>query len=557
MRVNEVQQLLWPHALVEDENDSGGTYTAKQILQRIPTLNLELLPSYLVSPIFYSRIVPPLKARKSMKSSNLFHAHAVPVQISGSKQIDTARGKSVLLLFVALGLILITLSSCAPIGATYAGGQKNILNGQGAYKLAAIEFGELGSYADAYKVELKNTIDLLKKAERPLLVVYIHGWLNNATSDDVGNFKRFLSRLAKSKQVRIHHYNVFGVYFAWPGKTVDIPYLKYLSFWNRKQAAERIASNGDCLDAIEQLSQTARLRENNYVFLIGHSFGGLILERTVEHTLRTLQGEKVRPPWDLALMLNPASDSVLARQLVSDLSDLYTYDSNPIPGNPLHWGGHFTPKSGGDPIAESQPTVVELQSENDTATGTVFPIGSKAGVIVNGHWAWNQVAIPGTGTLVSERAFYQSTPGNDPYLVNYQIVPSPGTFSSDLDAFDYNLENNPKGGVFFTSAPKNSETAEDADKQARTAAASPKTQPRAWRIQFVKNKNNTGVHVPFWIVRVPSEIIDNHGGIWSDNNMALMAAIFRMHRPILRNNVIAPAKSYVLPASVEVKQKPQ
>jgi len=96
--------------------------------------------------------------------------------------------------------------------------------------------------------------------------------------------------LSQSKRVKIHHYNVFGVYFAWPGKTIGVPYLKYLTFWNRKQAAERIASNGDCLDAIEKLSQAARLKENNYVFLIGHSFGGLILERTVEHTLRTLQG---------------------------------------------------------------------------------------------------------------------------------------------------------------------------------------------------------------------------------------------------------------------------
>jgi hypothetical protein len=150
-----------------------------------------------------------------------------------------------------------------------------------------------------------------------------------------------------------------------------------LTFWNRKQAAERIAGNGDCLDAIEQLSQAARLHQNSYVFLIGHSFGGLILERTVEHTLRTLQGQKVRPPWDLALMLNPASDSVLTRQLVSDLDNLYDYSPAPIPGDPLHWGGHFVPKSGGALIPESQPTVVELQSENDTATGTVFPIGSK------------------------------------------------------------------------------------------------------------------------------------------------------------------------------------
>jgi hypothetical protein len=345
---------------------------------------------------------------------------------------------------------------------------------------------------------------------------------------------------------------------AWPGMTLNIPYLEYLTFWNRKQAAERIASNGDCLDAIERLSETARLHKNNYVFLIGHSFGGLILERTVEHTLRTLQGQKVRPPWDLALMLNPASDSVLARQLVSDLYNLYDYDPNPIPGNPIHWGGHFVPKSGGDSIPESQPTVVELQSENDTATGTVFPIGSKAGVIVDWHLKWNQVAIPRSQKLVSERDFYLSTPGNDNYLVNYEIVPAQRKYAGDLDAFDYNLENNPVGGIFFTSAPKDSQTAAVAGQQSRPAEAAPKNKPQAWQIQFVPEHDKyMGVHVPFWIVRVPPDIINNHGGIWSDNNMALMAAIYRMHRPILANNVVAPAKSYVLPWPVELKQKPQ
>jgi hypothetical protein len=482
---------------------------------------------------------------------------AVPVNIGDPKQIDTPSRESLFLFFIALALIWLSLPGCASIEPTYEGGRNNILNDGQDYKLAAIEFGELGSYADAYKGELNNTIQLLKSTERPLLVVYIHGWLNNATSGDVGNFKGFLSRLSQSRQVKIHHYNVFGVYFAWPGETIEIPYLKYLTFWNRKQAAERIASNGDCLDAIEQLSETARRHENNYVFLIGHSFGGLILERTVEHTLRTLQGQKVRPPWDLALMLNPASDSVLTRQLVSDLYGLYDYYPTPIAGNPLHWGGHFVAKSGGDPIAESQPTVVELQSENDTATGTVFPIGSKAGVVVNGHWAWNQVAVPRTQKLVSEREFYLSTPGNDSYLVNYKIVRSQVTFPGDSDAFDYNLGNNPVGGIFFTSAPKNSETAAEAGKQSRPATAAPKTQPQAWQIQFVADHDKyIGVHVPFWIVRVPSDIIDNHGGIWSDNNMALMATIFRMHRPILPNNVIAPAKSYVLPLPVTLEQKP-
>ena len=474
-----------------------------------------------------------------------------------------------ILRFVCLPILFMAIASwsCAPISPTYVTptGAANIRHDGNDYKLAMIEFGELGSYADPYRHELQNTIQLLRQADRPLLVVYIHGWLNNATSNDVGSFQGFLSRLSQSNPVKTHHYTVFGVYFAWPGKSLEIPYLYYLSFWNRKHAAEQIASNGDCIDAIEQLSYAARLRPYNYVFLIGHSFGGLILERTVEHSLRTLQGlQNVKPPWDLALMLNPASDSVLARQLVSDLQGLYTYSEKPAPADLLHFGGQFKPISGsGSSIPESQPTVVELQSENDSATGQIFPIGSKAGVLATGHWNWNQVKPPASDQTVSEKEFYLSTPGNDKYLVNYEIDhPNPQgnllvKFSQDPeagDAFDYNLDHNPVGGVFYTSAARDVDTAASSGRKNQSAQQGPKNAPQVWQIHFVTGHDGyNGVHVPFWIVRVPAEIIDNHGGIWSDNNMALMAAIFRMHRPILPNNTVAPAKSYVLPVPPQLK----
>jgi hypothetical protein len=74
-------------------------------------------------------------------------------------------------LYVVLPLILTGIFGCASIKPTYEGGQANILNNDTQYKLAAIEFGELGSYGDPYKGELKNTIQLLKNTERPLLVV--------------------------------------------------------------------------------------------------------------------------------------------------------------------------------------------------------------------------------------------------------------------------------------------------------------------------------------------------------------------------------------------------
>ncbi len=46
---------------------------------------------------------------------------------------------------------------------------------------------------------------------------------------------------------------------------------------------------------------------------------------------------------------------------------------------------------------------------------------------------------------------------------------------------------------------------------------------RKWEIVYTGN-----VRVPFWIVRVPKDIISGHGGLWSDNSIAMFAAIFRL-----------------------------
>src|SRR5271165_829546 len=55
----------------------------------------------------------------------------------------------------------------------------------------------------------------------------------------------------------------------------------------------------------------------------------------------------------------------------------------------------------------------------------------------------------------------------------------------------------------------------------------PPTGREIWRRwQFVYTGND---RVPFWIVRVPKEIIWGHGGLWSDNSVAMLVALFRMH----------------------------
>ena len=134
----------------------------------------------------------------------------------------------------------------------------------------------------------------------------------------------------------------------------------------------------------------------------------------------------------------------------------------------------------------------------------------------------------------SERDFYLRTPGNNHYLVNYEIVPRddlptppttpPKIPTGSYDAFDWNLDNFEQERIssrfFYTSAPKNSVSAASSDWH-------------AWEIRDAKveEKYRQNLRVPFWIVKVPPLIIDNHGGIWSDNSMALMAAIYRFHYP--------------------------
>jgi pimeloyl-ACP methyl ester carboxylesterase len=410
-------------------------------------------------------------------------------------------------------------------------------------------------------------IELVRNTKRPLLVIYIHGWHNNVTSKDVDRFGSLLSRLAQSKQVTNNHFTVVGMYFAWPGDSLSIPVVNTFTVWDRKRTAERIASNGDCLDAIEQLSQAARQHSPSYVFLIGHSFGGLIVERTVAHTIRTLQGQTAaKPPWDLTLILNPASDSVLARQLVEDLHSLYKYDR--VRG--------YVPRAGGDPRPEDQPTIVELQSENDSATGATFPIGSTLGNFVGGHWAWDPVPVPKEDDetnreIVSERQFALTTPGNNPFPINYVIKDRPDVAkpTSNMDAFEYNLENNPEERIFFTSAPQDSESTIQGVSKRGVAPPLHRGDWRAWQICYAGDadpaKYARNVRVPFWIVRVPKFIINNHGGIWSDNDMALMAAIFRLNRPrpgqetivlghtVHTVTVPAPAKPLILPENPALK----
>ena len=46
--------------------------------------------------------------------------------------------------------------------------------------------------------------------------------------------------------------------------------------------------------------------------------------------------------------------------------------------------------------------------------------------------------------------------------------------------------------------------------------------------------------MPCWIVRVPKDIIWGHGGLWSDNSVAMLGALFRIQFPLAGGKVSLP-----------------
>ena len=385
-----------------------------------------------------------------------------------------------------------SLAGCSQLSPlrenTAADPRRSIVEGPG-YKVAFIEFGEQGSYQD--QSQLANAVKLIEQTSRPLVITYVHGWQNNAESGDVEKFSSLLARLNRAEAIRAAGFNVVGIYLAWRGKITPVPVLKELSFWNRKAAAARIASNYDCYDAIAAISEAARKKgaANQYTILLGHSFGGLIVERAVAHAINAeIHGHAPADrslPADLMLVVNPAADSILARQMISAL---YLRDTE-----------------------NARPLFVSITSTADIATSLAFPIGTEMAATTK---VFNEVPVPGPGEkLESERQFYTHTPGHNEFLINHVTLDRHETIKSPggLPALEENLLHNHAGDGFVLDAAGG--------------------QLAVWQLKRIGE-----VDVPYWNVKVDPSIIKNHGDLWNERAEAMMAAIFRVANPMLNRN---------------------
>ncbi len=334
----------------------------------------------------------------------------------------------------------------------------------------AIEFDDQGAL---WRPEqLGRTLQAIRDFghQHVIVVTFIHGWKHNASpnDDNLLAFEAQLQRRAELERYWAASLNLpprplLGVYVGWRGAswTLD-PWgiTQNLTFWSRKAAAFRVASP-PLTDAIFSIARVTK-EENpeSQVVMIGHSFGGAILEKAMAQALVALvnqpNGTDFRPPVDLAVMVNPASSALDTALLVDTFMRRELYATRTT--------GHTRLVS---PDSIGVPLLVSITARNDWATGWAFPIGQTPLSITK---AFTHLIADGPG----ERFLYRHTGGHTSFLFNVQL-----TETSD-----------PNAPYSFSAGP---------NKRYRLT--------RKWGSW---NKS------PYWVLDAPADVIDGHNGIFND-----------------------------------------
>lgn len=200
--------------------------------------------------------------------------------------------------------------------------------------------------------------------QRVRVFVFVHGWKNNASEDsgNVWGFRRMMNHLAYA----IHTTGrddrttpVIGVYVGWPGAVTKVG--KFFSFWNRESVADAVGA-GDLPDVLRTILVAAkgdRFDGISDAVLIGHSFGGLVLERAArrifnEQITALAPGAATNPAADLVVLLNEAGPASQAAPFIEKLiNEHIEFSAN----------------------GRRYPLIASMTSKGDPATKIAFPGG--------------------------------------------------------------------------------------------------------------------------------------------------------------------------------------
>ena len=399
--------------------------------------------------------------------------------------------------------------------------------------LAFVEFDEKGEAWDMGQTD--KALDLIdrtaKRNPRLTVIAFVHGWKNNAgetPGNNVSAFQQALNGLAETYCPGADNCNhpIVGVYLSWRGDLVPKywPLRRQLSYFNRETTA-RDVSGPAMTDTLSQMILRMRrvASEHGTLVLVGHSFGGLILERALSQVMTGYIAEvdeaekqrseprnanealriKPQPPADLIAFVNSAAAASEAKQMLDLLKKK---------------GASF----GHDGL--SRPLFVSLSSLGDAATRFGLPIGHGVPYLAaNMRGSWRADDRPyGYSKPVSQASFFLSTAAHMELLQSQAITTLdncaarlPGTSAmlvrSKPDEYivqdEHGLPKKAPDGVAL-----------DAGEFARIRL------PEGGLCFSVGEKEGRWNDTPYWLMQMPASIVPDHSTIFTTNFMRLLAA---------------------------------
>jgi hypothetical protein len=243
------------------------------------------------------------------------------------------------------------------------------------YRMAFVEFDDQGELfhrpqLDAALGEIARTKAAARAAGvNPVVVLFVHGWKNNASesSGNVWGFRQILAGLS----MRYAQAPVIGIYIGWRGAVISAPIIKEFTFFDRQQKSQNLPS-AHLVETLLKVMQAAKGPAfddaSTISILIGHSFGGAVLETALTQTLMGMvvnagPQQQMRWPATLIMFLNEAQDATRSHQLLEALH------AN-LPPRPA-----CLPP--GSPQEADRPVLLSISSTGDYATRAAFP-GARA-----------------------------------------------------------------------------------------------------------------------------------------------------------------------------------
>jgi|GEM_PF-1962336 len=379
------------------------------------------------------------------------------------------------------------------------------------YSINYVEFNDKGKSFNEH--ELPDALAQISKAQadNPYVFVflYVHGWQNNAdevlTSDPV-NFSKAVASISSKffpgSTPAGKAPPVVGIYLAWRGLTFTFePFKHIISYWPRRQVARAIGGEG-MFQALRQIAVGVGQNRDRTMFVcIGHSFGARVLEAAAE-TLDPRHPERTGFMREFRLQVkarasHPANKEEESNRLAP--SDLIFYvnaaTSSAVTRETIADLKSVCKEAPGSPICESRPMYLAITSTADWETRFVMPVAN--------------LVIPALKTdglrLVSA--------ANSPTLHTHHL---PDKVHCPPPAEPLRCAE-PNSFCFVTGQGPNSS---------------------CYQVLPIESK----AAVPFWVMNVKSDIIENHGDVWNPNVLAMVKAISDQNKHFIRMRAAAPPK---------------